>query len=115
MASINQGRWRRVVVAIPTAAVVTLLTLSLLAFLAWAVASTSFLISAQQAISGTTKLCVDRLRADEELRTSLKSENSVLRKDNIYLRGRVDTFNKLYGLSKASYDAARERAMGGER
>lgn len=94
------GTWVSNVLAI-------LVILALGSFIIWSVASTFFIVSAQRAVSETTVMCTDRMLAETDARSALRSQNESLRTENMRMRGRLDVLEGLLGLSKEAYAASK--------
>ena len=68
-------------------------------FAAWLLASTLVMFKSQVAISHTTILCADRLIAEIDTRRALENEADTLRKNNLFMAGRVQAFERMLGVA----------------
>lgn len=75
-------------------------------FIAWCIASTVFMVQSTLAVRSTTVMCADRMVGLMDERNTLQQANIQLNSEVIFMRGRLQTFETLYGMSKKNYQAS---------
>jgi hypothetical protein len=68
------------------------------------VMSTSAIGDVSKAAESTALMCAERLVNEAETKEERKTTINTLQRENLFLRGKLETFEKLYGLSKGSYE-----------
>ena len=85
-----------------------------LVFIAWAVVGSIFMVKSANAIEGTANaasstalMCAERMINEVELKKQQTTTIETLQRENLFLRGRLETFETLYGLSRESYEKSK--------
>ena len=87
------------------------------AFVIWSIVSAVFVIKVSESIKdtaiaaqATSTLCVDRIMTEVETKKQSQTAIDTLQRENLFLRGRMNAFEQLYGLTKQEYD---KKGVGG--
>ncbi|KKL97335.1 hypothetical protein LCGC14_1835500 [marine sediment metagenome] len=87
-----------------------IMTICALVFIAFIMVSSYFIIRTTDAIANisnaansTALMCAERLVNEIETKEERKTMINALQRENLFLRGKLETFNKLYKLTNDSY------------